>query len=376
MLQMIKQDAVTTETIGSPTAYKRRVIALETNLLLRNYTPKSQLIVERQFVSAPRFPVVDAHTHFGPMAFGKDYQEAYQLESAVAEFRAMGVKHVINADTIWGEPLQRLLEFLQPYPEFFTTFGSTDTSQLDHPEFERMTLRTLREGSAMGMRGLKFWKNISLGQKDLQGKFIAIDDQRLSPIWNGAAELNLPVLIHIGDPAAFFEPTDPCNERYEELQNHPDWSFAHAAFFSFSELMDQQERLIATNPQTTFIVAHMGSYGENLGRVSEWLSRYPNMYVDLAARINELGRQPYTARTFFEKHQDRILFATDAAPGHLDHLHYYEFLETWNEFIPYSSAAVPGQGRWQIYGIGLSEDILRKVYYQNAETLLANGKFS
>lgn len=343
---------------------------MQHSLLLSEYKPTSQLVVERRSLSGPKFPVVDTHTHFGPMAFDEHYQHAYQLDAAVAAFRSLGVKHVINADTIWGEPLRQLLQFLEPYQDFFTTFGSVETALLDDPQFAQITRRTMEAGKAMGMRGLKFWKDISLGQTDSQGRPIPIDDQRLYPIWEGAAELNLPVLIHIADPAAFFAPIDAHNERYEELQQHPDWSFADSRYFRFAELMEQQERLLASHPHTTFIVAHMGSYAENLGCVSQWLERYPNLYVDLAARINELGRQPYTARDFFAKHRDRILFGTDANACHQEHMVYYEFLETKNEYIPYSTAAVPNQGRWQIYGLGLDDDILRRVYYENAETLL------
>ena len=195
-------------------------------------------------------------------------------------------------------------------------------------------------------------------------------------------QLNLPVAIHISDPIAFFTPTDRFNERYEELNNHPDWSFYGSDFPSNDELIAARNRVIARHPKTQFVVLHVGNFAEDLQNVSESLDRYPNMFVDLAARIGELGRQPRTARKFFDKYQDRILFATDATPHgdeypqqvFNDKLYeiYFRFLETEDEYFDYAPAKIPPQGRWRIYGIGLPETILKKGVLRELRSDIAN----
>ncbi len=345
-------------------------------LYLSEFIPKSQLVVEENLIQKPKFPVLDIHTHFGSLVLGDNYEKLYDTGAAVEKFKEFGVKKVVNLDGWWGEELDRMLAKTHPYEDFFITFGSVDVSKLDDSDFESYVRQILNESKEKGIQGLKFWKNISLEMKDRNGKYIPIDDPRLQVIWETAAELDLPVLIHIADPVAFFEPMDRSNERYEELQANPDWSFCKPQLYTFEELMDMQENLLANNPRTIFIVAHCGSYAENLGYVGRCLDRYPNMYIDIAARIAEIGRQPYTARKFFIKHQDRILFGTDATPLGINNAVDYRFLETWDEYFDYSNSPIPPQGRWKIYGIGLEDDVLEKIYYKNAEKVLKIEDFA
>jgi predicted TIM-barrel fold metal-dependent hydrolase len=207
--------------------------------------------------------------------------------------------------------------------------------------------------------------------KDPEGKRVAVDDARLDPIWQTAAELGLPVTIHIADPVAFFDPLDRFNERWEELQAHPDWQFPSPPFPPFEQVLEELANLVRRNPATTIIAAHVGCYAENLGWVDRLLDECPNFNVDISARISELGRQPYSARRLFIKHADRILFGTDAGPS-LDYYRtYYRFLETDDEYFDYTpGCGIPAQGRWNIYGLNLPDDVLQKVYYQNAERLI------
>ena len=203
------------------------------------------------------------------------------------------------------------------------------------------------------VQGLKFWKDLSLST----GTKWKVHCSMILGCGGGRPRLGqLVVLHHVADPVAFFKPVDRYNERFEELSRVPEWSFYRPGLYTFEQLMEQQEAMIRDNPTTTFIIAHGGSYSEKLGVVSKWLDQYPNMYIDIAARVNEFGRQPYTARRFFERHQDRILFGTDAAAGYaFNYQPYFEFLETWNEYFDYSSSGIPGQGRWKIYVIGLGD---------------------
>jgi predicted TIM-barrel fold metal-dependent hydrolase len=192
----------------------------------------------------------------------------------------------------------------------------------------------------------------------------------------------MPVFLHVSDPEAFFLPTDAANERYEELANHPDWSFYGPEFPSNAELLAARDRLIARHPRTTFALLHVGNNAENLAAVADCLDRFPNTVIDISARIGELGRQPRIAQRFFDRYQDRIMFGTDAVPSPYgddvpqqlfgDQLYeiYYRFLETDDEYFDYAPAPTPPQGRWSIYGLALPDEVLRKVYHDNAARLL------
>ena len=205
--------------------------------------------------------------------------------------------------------------------------------------------------------------------QDPDGYLAQVDDARLDPLWETAADLNIPVLIHIADPVAFFDPLDAYNERWEELIAHPDWHFPSPPYPAFTKLIGQFANLILRHPKTTFIGAHVGCYAENLVWVSDLLERAPNFYVDISARISELGRQPYSARRFFLNHTDRILFGTDMGPDLETYRIYYRFLESDDEYFNYGKSEIPGQGRWQIYGLHLPDDVLKKVYSDNAKNI-------
>ncbi len=176
-------------------------------------------------------------------------------------------------------------------------------------------------------------------------------------------------MIHSGDPAAFFTPLDRNNERWHELNEHPDWLFYGERFPAQADVLGQLMRVVARHPETTFIGAHFGNNAEDLATVGRWLDEYPNMMIDIDARISELGRQPYTARRFFLKYQDRIMFGTDTTPRRQAFRIYYRFLETDDEYFD-CAASHHLQGFWRIYGIFLPDDVLAKIYHKNAERVL------
>ncbi|MDF2686591.1 MAG: amidohydrolase [Clostridia bacterium] len=337
-------------------------------LLLSDYIPRSELKVEEHITETPKFPVIDVHGHYGSVM--KDESPEKAIADTIDFLKKYGIRRAVNLDGHNGEIQERVLRRSKPYGDFFITFASIDVKRVDDEDFDSYVKETLKKSKANGIKGIKCWKSFGLGSKDMNGKYLRPDDKRYNVLWETAAELELPVLIHIADPIAFFHPTDRYNERLEQLIKHPDWAFNTPEFYKFEELMEMQERIIERNPKTTFIIAHGGSNSENLGYVSDCLDRYPNMNIDIAARIVELGRKPYTARKFFIKYRDRILFGTDSCPSWGIFPSYYRFLETWDEYFNYSENEKPEQGRWRIYGIGLEDEILKKVYYQNAERLL------
>lgn len=331
--------------------------------------PVSELIVEEHEVLKPKFNVIDFHTHFG-LINGDDYENKYDTGEVVKKYRNLGVKKAVNLDGFWNTKLDCMLRKTRDYQDFFITFGGIDVTRLDEPDYFRYVRKTIKESVKKGIGGLKFFKWLSLRDRDSRGIFIPADDDRLRVIWETAAEYELPVLIHIADPAAFFRPVDRLNERYEQLRLEPEWSYAKEGFFKFEKLMEMQKNLLHKNPYTTFVIAHVGSYSENLKFVSECMDSFPNMHVDISGRISELGRQPYSSRKFFKKYQDRILFGTDAnAMAHNYPLN-YRFLETWDEYFDYDESGLGKLGKWKIYGIGLEDSILEKVYYKNAEKML------
>jgi predicted TIM-barrel fold metal-dependent hydrolase len=283
----------------------------------------------------------------------------------------------VDLDGGWGEEiLQRHLDhFKAAAPERFCIFGGVNWAAWpEHGDrFGEWAADRLRTQVGWGAQGLKIWKPFGLHVRDQHDVLVRVDDPRLDLLWATAGELNLPVMIHVADPVAFFDPLDEVNERWEELQAHPDWHFPSPPFPAFMTIMHQLANLVTRHPRTIFIGAHVGCYSENLSWVSLLLNQCPNFYVDIGARISELGRQPYSARRFFLRYADRILFGTDLGPDLAGYRLYYRFLETDDEYFNYNAdpQGIPGQGRWYIYGLYLPDEVLEKVYYRNAQRVLS-----
>ena len=334
-------------------------------------------------VDQPAHPVVDAHAHLGPTPFGGGWF-ARPVAELLEVLDSVGCEAIVDLDGGWGDRLRAEVQHFAVAPDRVIVFAGVDYDgfALDDHFGEREAQR-LRDGAAAGARGLKVWKLLGLRARDARGRLVEVDDPRLDPLWSTAAESGMPILIHVGDPIAFFEPLDRLNERYEELVEHPDWHFwptrppgadaADSRFPRFDEVMAQFRRMVERHPATTFIGAHVGCAAEDLDWVSAMLDACPNYHVDVAARLGELGRQPYAAREFFIRHQDRIVFGTDGDPDPGEYRRWYRFLETRDESFEYGGDEVPAQGRWQIHGIGLPEEVLRKVYRDNARRLLRMG---
>ena len=351
-------------------------------MLLSRYRPRSRMRTTARHVPRPRFPAIDAHNHLGS-AFGGDWtaRSAHELAGALD---AAGVEAIVDLDGGWGVGLRREIERWQgPLPGRVAVFAGLDYERWPaDARFGETEAARLRDGVAAGARGLKVWKTLGLRARGPDGRLVAIDDPRLDPLWATAGELGVPVTIHVADPIAFFDPLDETNERWEELQAHPDWHFwptrpggrtDEPGFPPFDELIDGLEAVVARHPGTTFIGAHVGCAAEDLARVDRMLDAYANWNVDIAARIAELGRQPRRTRELFERWPDRILFGVDSGPDPAFYAVHYRFLETTDESFPYDvdDGEAPTQGRWAIHGLGLGDEVLRRVYRDNARRLIA-----
>ena len=338
---------------------------------ISDFRPKPMLVTKETAVAKPRFPVIDAHNHLGQ--FGGDWCKRTVSEFTDALDQA-NITHYVDLDGGWGEEVlqARLEKYKRVLPQRYRVFGGVawDLWPEKGDRFGEYAAARLRQQAAWGADGLKIWKPFGLHVRDQHNQLVAVDDPRLDPLWATAGELDLPVMVHVADPAAFFEPLDPTNERWEELHNHPDWQFPSPPFPSFLSLVNQFANVVRRHPSTTFIGAHVGCYAENLGWVSALLDECPNFYIDISARVGELGRQPYAARRLFLRYPDRILFGIDAGPNVEAYQLYYRFLETDDEYFNYNLGDIPLQGRWHVYGLYLPEEILEKVYRLNALKVL------
>ncbi|MHC4324567.1 MAG: amidohydrolase family protein [Planctomycetota bacterium] len=339
-------------------------------LKLRDWQPRSMLKTKQSVVETPAYPVIDVHNHLGG---GKDRLTPERVKHYLAEMDAAGVRTVVNLDGGSGRRLKETLAALdEAHPGRFLTFALLDFSGIDDDNWGRRQAKLLEESFRAGAKGLKIHKSLGLTYRYKNGKLMPVDDPKLNPIWQTCARYGRPVVIHVADPAAFFTPLDRFNERWHELGDHPNWLFGGEKFPSRDEILAQRNHAIARHPETTFICAHFGNNPEDLATVGKWLDMYPNMFVDVDARISELGRQPYTARKFFLKYQDRIMFGTDTTPRRDAYRMYYRFLETDDEYFD-CAGGHQRQGFWMIYGLFLPKNVLEKIYRTNAERLFFNG---
>ena len=329
------------------------------DLRLSDFHPRSALKTSATRVEQPRFPVIDYHNHLDSM----------RPEDVLAIMDQCGVERVVNITMQVG---QAALDIIDRYhaaaPDRFTSIGWMDWNGVERGDFVQLTHDRLHRLVEHGVCGIKFWKDFGLTLRGADGALLRIDDERFAPIFEECGKLRLPVMFHTADPTAFFDPIDASNERFEELAAHPDWGFSSSPVPKRT-LIEQRNRVIARHPSITFVGAHCAESSEDLAYLSEQLDALPNLMVDISARASELGRQPYTARAFFLKYADRILFGADLLPDPEMYRLYYRFLETADEYFEYPSHA-SRQGRWNIYGIFLPDDVLRKVYRENALKLL------
>ncbi len=334
-------------------------------LLLKDFHPVSMLHAPVHKIDQAKYYVIDVHNHVND-AMG--IEDSMPPQRVIEVMDNTNVKTVVILTGMWGEKLQKVLDtMVKPYPGRFIVFTQMDWSKIDDPNFSQEMVAQLDDAVGRGARGLKVLKDFGLGVKDKTGKLITVDDPRMDPVWEECGRLGIPVSIHVTDPEAFFHPIDNTNERYEELTDHPDWSFYGPQFPSKVSILEARDRVIARHPRTTFVALHLANWPENLDYVSGELDKYPNMMVEFGARQAELGRQPRRARDFFIKYQDRIMFGTDNGMTEEMYRNHFRWLETGDEYFDYWG--YPGQGRWKIYGMELPDPVLEKIYHLNAERL-------
>jgi len=345
------------------------------DLPLREYRPRP--MVRRSltaFDARPPHPLIDAHNHLGRWLTGTwSVPDAGALLALMDE---LGIETIVNLDGMWAEELEANLDrYDRAYPGRFATFAQWDRALFASDGWAELGA-LVADAFDRGARGLKVWKDLGLHLRDGSGALVMPDDARLDEVWDAVAAGGRPVTIHVGDPAAFFEPLDERNERLEELLENPDWWFDDRDRFpTFDRILESLESLIARRTDVTWIGAHVLCAAEDLRWVDRMLTTYPNAYADIAARIAELGRVPHATRDLLERHPNRFVFGTDAFPPHpATYAVHRRFFETADEAFPYDAEPEepPSQGRWTISGLSLSDDALAGLYRANARRLLGS----
>ena len=320
------------------------------------YNPTSTLVVPEHKLTRAKFPFVDVHNHQWGM-------RASDIDGLVKEMDKLHMQVMVNLSGGYGASLKRMLDDIhQKAPNRFIVFANLNFDGIGQEGWTEKAVRQLEEDVKNGANGLKIFKDLGLSVKDNRGKRVPVDDPRLDAIWEKAGQLKIPVLIHTADPKPFWDPADEHNERWLEVITHPERKRGPNNPAPWDVLIDERNRMFKKHPHTTFLAAHFGWYANDLGRLSQLLDELPNVNVEFAAVIAELGRQPRNARKFFEKYQDRILFGKDSwVPS--EYATYFRVLETDDEYFPYHKKY---HAFWSMYGMGLPDEILRKVYYKNA----------
>jgi len=330
----------------------------ERALTVEEYIPRSTLVVPEHPVPRAKFPVVDVHSHHRPRLSGDRWN------AIVREMDALNLQVLVNLSGGDGATLADGVRLIREssYSERMVFFANLDFGQVVKPGFGRRAAAQLERDVAAGAVGLKLFKNFGLTVRDGGGQRVPVDDAELDPVWEMCARLDVPVLIHTGEPSEFSQPVDRYNERWLELMVRPGRRLPANRYPSFEAIMAERDRLFARHPETRFIAAHMGWHANDLGRLGAMLDRLPNVVVETGAILYELGRQPLAARAFFTRYSDRVLFGKDSYAAD-EFPYYWRTFETRDEYFDYYRRY---HAFWKLYGIGLSDDILRKVYYENA----------
>ena len=324
------------------------------------YNPPSTLVVPEHHVTRAKFPFIDVHNHQWNMN---------NIDELTREMDKLNMKVMVNLSGGNGNQLKQKLDNVKAKaPKRFIVFANINFNGVGEAGWTEKAVKQLEEDVKNGANGLKIFKNLGFSVNDNTGKRVTVDDPRLDPIWAKCGELKIPVLIHTADPKPFWDDMDDKNERWLELATHPRRKRGPDDPAPFEVLIEEQHRMFKKHPKTTFIAAHFGWYPNDLEKLGSLLDEMPNVVVEFGAVIAELGRQPRAAYRFFDKYQDRILFGKDSWVPE-EYATYFRVLETSDEYFPYHKKY---HAFWAMYGMGLPDNILKKVYYKNALRIIPN----
>ena len=325
---------------------------------VEEYEPKSTLVVPEHKLTRAKYPFIDVHTHYDAN------MSREKLDALVKELDAINLRVAVNLSGSTGDRLASGVKNMKGnYPKKFVLFANLNYDDVNDPDYGKKAAARLEQDVKNGAQGLKIFKQHGLDIKDSKGQRIPTNDPRFDPIWEKCAELHIPVLIHTGEPRQFFDPIDKYNERWLELKQFPGRARPPDRYPSWETIMGEQHDLFAKHPRTIFIAAHLSWLGGDLARLGQLLDKYPNMYTEIGAVLAEIGRQPRFAREWFIRYQDRVLFGKDIVESYTEYHVYFRVLETTDDYFDYYRRR---HAFWKMYGLGLPDDVLKKLYYKNA----------
>ena len=331
------------------------------SMTIEEYSPHSTLVVPQHPVTRAKYPFIDIHNH-QDSTMSRD-----KLDKLVHDMDALNLRIMVNLSGGFGERLERGVGNMKGhYKNRFAVFANIDLSNVDVPDYPERAAAQLERDVKNGAQGLKIFKNFGMTLKNSKGERIHVDDPRFDALFETCARLKIPVLIHTAEPKSFFDPMDKNNERWLELKTHPERARPSDKFPSWETLIGEQHSLFARHPNTIFIDAHLGWLGGNLAELGRLLDRLPNVNTEIGAVLAELGRQPRFARAFLIKYQDRVLMGKDSWNPEEYHT-YFRVLETPDEYFDYYRKY---HAFWQMYGLDLPDEVLKKLYYKNALRLV------
>lgn len=338
---------------------------------IREYKPRSTLVVSQHPTPRAKFPVIDIHSH-QPVPIS-----AADFDRVVEGMDRNNLRVLVNNSGASGTRLRQALEAIRtsPHKDRMVQFAEVDFRSVG-PGWGKQAALQLEADIKAGAVGLgEVSKALGLRYRKSGGSRLHVDDPELDPVWETCGRLGVPVLIHTAEPQEFFEPIDTRNERWMELALFSDRRYPAGQFPRFEELTAERDRMFKKHPKTTFIAAHFAYHANDLGRMAKLLDDMPNVHTEVGAILAELGRQPRAAHDFFVKYQDRILFGKDSfQPDEFPY--YWRVFETQDEYFDYYRDY---HAFWKLYGMGLPDAVLKKLYYQNALKLvpgIARGAFT
>jgi predicted TIM-barrel fold metal-dependent hydrolase len=351
--------------LAAPSSWRRTVIAQQPSqskqsLTIEEYQPKSTLVVPEHKIDRAKFPFIDIHSHhWNPTPA--------QVDDLIKGMDSINERLMVNLSGGTGDQLKQTVQVMKGrYPDRFVVFANPRYDDIDTPGYGKRAAERLSQDVKNGAQGLKVFKDFGMEVKYANGQRVHVDDPEFDPLWDKCAELGIPVLIHIGEPSAFFDPWDKYNERWLELKEFPSRARPPARYPPFETLMTERNHMFAKHPKTNFIAAHLAFHGNDLARLGKLFDELPNVYVDIAAVLAELGRQPYSAHDFLVKYQDRVLMGKDIYDVN-EYKWYFRALETRDEYFEYYRKR---HAFWRIYGFQVPDEVLKKIYYKNALKLV------
>lgn len=322
-------------------------------LSVEEYEPKSTLVVGQHPVVRAKFPFIDMHGH----------PRRTPVDRLLSEMDSINMREMVVLDGGSGEAMkQNLARFRGRDAKRFVVFANIDFKKINEPDFAKHAAAQLEQDVKNGASGLKIYKEFGMDLKYADGRRVPVDDPALDAVWETCGRLKIPVMIHTGEPWTHFQPIDKFNERWLELQQFPRRARPPDRYPTWEALMAEQQRLFARHPRTTFIAAHLAWMGNNLAALGQMFDRLPNVNTECGAVLAELGRQPFTGHDFLVKYQDRVLFGKDIYAVD-EYPYYFRVFETRDEYFDYYRKR---HAFWKMYGLGLPDEVLKKIYYKNA----------